>query len=225
MPLSHFGIDQLERETFLNKAPFANWHEHSMAWVIGSVGIPCGLLISRSKDGEVIHHVGTRFGYYTARGSSTRGGKSARMALKDMLNQGIHAAITVDGPTGPRHESKPGVLKSAIETQTAIIPVCAIADRSWVFKKTWDQSRLPKPFSKVTYQFGNPILPKKDLSGEEFEQQLKALDIELKATSIKALENQKRWSEGAQKLPLSTYHKVKNASASSQRASVVSQTK
>ena len=146
------------------------------------------------------------------------------MALKDMLNQGILAAITVDGPTGPRHQSKPRLLKWAIETHTAIIPVCAIADRSCVFKKTWDQSCLPKPFSKVTYQFGNPILPKKDLSGEEFEKQLKELDMELKATSIKALENQQRWSEGAQKLPLSTYHKVKNASASSRRASVVSQT-
>jgi len=115
-----------------------------------------GLMISRSTDGEFIAGVANRTGWYTMRGSSSKGGRSAlsRMILK--LKETGLAAHIVDGPRGPAGIVKPGVIRLASAANAAIVPFYASADRVWYFR-SWDRFMLPKPFARVTLRFGDMI--------------------------------------------------------------------
>ena len=64
--------------------------------------------------------------------------------------------ITPDGPRGPRYKIKPGIILAARETGADIFPFSWKADRYWQLG-TWDQMRIPKPFSKIEAVFGPPL--------------------------------------------------------------------
>ena len=59
------------------------------------------VITSENFDGEWIAGIIERFGYGTARGSTSRGGRKALLQLKRDMAAGRPAAFTVDGPRGP----------------------------------------------------------------------------------------------------------------------------
>ncbi|GKT32820.1 lysophospholipid acyltransferase family protein, partial [Aduncisulcus paluster] len=83
-------------------------------------------MASDSKDGQIITEVLERIGYEVARGSSTRDGLKAMLGVaRVMRKKGKIGAITMDGPKGPRHEVKSGILAIAQKTGASIIPMRA----------------------------------------------------------------------------------------------------
>jgi len=115
-----------------------------------------GLMISRSKDGEIIAGVAALSGWEPVRGSSSRGGKEAMMAIISKLKETGLAAHIVDGPQGPAGVVKNGLIAIAQATDAAIVPFYVSADRAWYFH-SWDRFMLPCPFSRVTIRFDEPI--------------------------------------------------------------------
>lgn len=106
----------------------ALWHHDQLCLD----GIPnrdkLNILISKSIDGEIIARVVERMGFKTVRGSYNRtgkdkGGKEATFDLISRLNNDENIAVTVDGPSGPLHQFKNGVIKIAKLTGAPIIPV------------------------------------------------------------------------------------------------------
>lgn len=144
------------------------WHEHAMASIISHKGQNFHPVVSLSKDGEIVDFTSKRFGNPCIRGSSSRGGLRARNEAVAYLKRGESVAFTVDGPKGPRHEVKPGCVETARSTGSPIIPTCAVASRSWILRKTWDQTRIVKFFSKVTLTYGEPIWVDENVSDEDF---------------------------------------------------------
>lgn len=116
---------------------------------------PC-LMISRSKDGEIIAGVAERTGWIPVRGSSSRGGREAMKEIIAKLNETGLAAHIVDGPQGPAGVVKNGLIAIAQATGAAIVPLYVSADRAWYFH-SWDRFMLPKPFSRVAIRFDDPI--------------------------------------------------------------------
>jgi lysophospholipid acyltransferase (LPLAT)-like uncharacterized protein len=115
-------------------------------------------MASDSKDGQYITEILEKIGYKVARGSSTRGGVKAMIGMaKIMQNEKRIGVITVDGPTGPRHEVKSGIIAIAQKMNAAIIPLRAILEKPIVFTKSWDRFEIPKPFSKCKIYFGKPF--------------------------------------------------------------------
>lgn len=147
----------------------ATWHEHCVAGILAHSWQSICLLVSQSFDGEMIAQVANHFGFPSIRGSSSRGGREALRQLIRVVRSGWRVAFTVDGPRGPRHEVKPGVISLARSTGVPILPMLAIADKSWIFPKSWDQFRLPRPFSKVRIYYGEPLFISKDASSEDME--------------------------------------------------------
>jgi lysophospholipid acyltransferase (LPLAT)-like uncharacterized protein len=98
-----------------------------------------------------------KFGHHPARGSSTRGGKKAMIEIVKNMKKGFPGALTVDGPKGPAHMVKPGIIEIARLCRCAILPLSPYAEKNWVFKKSWDQFRIPKPFTKIIVVIGEPI--------------------------------------------------------------------
>lgn len=115
-----------------------------------------GLMISQSRDGDLISGVANRTGWHTPRGSSSRGGKQAMDAMIDHLKIHGFGAHILDGPRGPMGKVKAGVIKMALETNALIVPFYTQADQVWFFN-SWDRFMLPKPFARVKISFSDPI--------------------------------------------------------------------
>jgi lysophospholipid acyltransferase (LPLAT)-like uncharacterized protein len=113
-------------------------------------------LASQNFDGEWIARILERFGYTTARGSTSRGGARALVQLRRELAAGHGVAITVDGPRGPARLAQAGAVWLAGATGQPILPFHLEADRSWT-TKSWDRTQIPKPFSSVAVVLGEPI--------------------------------------------------------------------
>ncbi|HPV54870.1 MAG TPA: DUF374 domain-containing protein, partial [Syntrophales bacterium] len=103
---------------------FACWHQRFFSgfWVPRIFGMnPC-IMISQSRDGDVVSDVVARIGWVPVRGSSSRGGKKA---LQEMIaGVAVHrmGAHIVDGPQGPPCIVKPGLIALASQTGAAISP-------------------------------------------------------------------------------------------------------
>jgi lysophospholipid acyltransferase (LPLAT)-like uncharacterized protein len=172
--LDHF--DEVIQTTEGKNLVFAVWHQHSILGLLTARRFPIVVIISQSKDGELIAQVSQFLGMKTVRGSSTRGGRKAKEQLIDILREkrGV-GAITVDGPRGPAHQPKSGIIDIAKQSGVPIIPYVPIAEKNWVFEKSWDHFRVPKPFSKVIIQLGKPIWIKSDTQYAEYENYKKIL--------------------------------------------------
>lgn len=114
------------------------------------------VMTSEHRDGEWISRIITRFGFGTARGSSTRGGKRALLQMRREMAGGRGTAFTLDGPRGPALVAQPGALWLAKATGNPVVPFHAEASRAWVLP-SWDRTLIPKPFSRVAMVIGAPI--------------------------------------------------------------------
>jgi len=129
---------------------------------------PASALASASKDGAVLESAISSFGVKTVRGSSSRRGVAALIALKKALKAGEQLFVTPDGPRGPRYELQPGVIKLAQSSGAPIIPVRFEHTSSWRLK-SWDRFHIPRPFSKVTVHVGDAVKVPAKLDPDEFE--------------------------------------------------------
>jgi len=128
-----------------------------------------GLMISRSRDGELIAGVAECTDWHTVRGSSSRGGRTAMAQMIAHLKENGLGAHILDGPRGPAGGVKPGVVKIAMESGARLLPVYAEADAMWIFN-SWDRFFIPKPLSRVRIRYGDmlpPIPPETDTDGLE----------------------------------------------------------
>lgn len=135
------------------------WHRDQILSILTNQNKNIGVIISKSKDGELIAGPVSKLGFVPLRGSSHRGGANA---LKRMLThlKVSSVAITPDGPRGPIYSIKDGVLVAAYLSKRPIVPVICECNYEWIFHKSWDRFRVPKPFSKINIIYGNKIYVK-----------------------------------------------------------------
>ncbi len=135
-------------------------------------------IISQSKDGELIARIVEGCGHATARGSSTRGGLKALLTAKRIMEKESRACVfTVDGPKGPRHQVKDGVLFLAHRAKAPIYPVRAFPRRKKVFDRAWDRFELPMPFTRCVVRTGEPLfIQAEELTPEVLEKERKRLE-------------------------------------------------
>ncbi len=115
-----------------------------------------GLMISRSADGDLIAGVASRTGWRPARGSSSKGGKSAMMEVISHLKETGLAAHIMDGPRGPIGKDKAGAISIALAADAVIVPFYLSADKAW-YSNSWDKFFIPKPFARVTLTYDRMI--------------------------------------------------------------------
>jgi lysophospholipid acyltransferase (LPLAT)-like uncharacterized protein len=142
---------------------------------------PIAVMISQSKDGEIIAGVLALYGVQSARGSSTRGGAAALRELLREARAGKSIVFAPDGPRGPARVVKEGLIYSAQVSGLPIMPV-AFAARKKKLLRSWDQMIIPLPFSKSVCVYGTPIVVPRDGVAEEWrmkvEETLNALSDE-----------------------------------------------
>ena len=114
------------------------------------------VITSHNFDGEWIARIITRFGYGTARGSTSRGGARALVQMRRDLADGKPVAFTVDGPRGPARVAQAGAAWLAGATGHPVVPFHIDADRFWT-TKSWDRAQIPKPYASLRVAIGAPV--------------------------------------------------------------------
>ncbi len=148
---------------------YASWHQRFFpGFTLFATRQPIAIMISQSRDGEMVTRIMEMLGMRSVRGSSSRGGVRALKELRSLTRQGFRIGHIVDGPQGPFGVVKPGLLTIAQFSGVPILPVITSAQRHWTFN-SWDRFMVPKPFSKVFIRFAPPIPVPRRLDADAFE--------------------------------------------------------
>ncbi len=124
------------------------------------------VISSQSNRGSVIAEICENFGFQSAQISDRQGSGSIRHLCK-LLHDAQTGGIAVDGPLGPRHQVKPGVIWMASTFQFDLLPVSVGSSRKLVLNRRWDRMELPLPFATVCLAFGKPIKVPPRLGNEQ----------------------------------------------------------
>ncbi|MDD2772330.1 MAG: lysophospholipid acyltransferase family protein [Elusimicrobiales bacterium] len=148
------GAQRLENDN--SNFIYAIWHSRQMFLMYTHRNRRACALVSLSRDGEYIARLLPKFGTRVVRGSTSKGGPQALLALLDMAREGWHPVITPDGPRGPACATQQGVIFLAQKTGLPIVPVACGLSRKIVFN-SWDKFQFPLPFGKAAVVYGNPV--------------------------------------------------------------------
>jgi len=161
------------------------WHDQLLLMVQGYRGPKAKILISSSKDGELIARTMRYFGQEAVRGSSSRGGRTAFKELLKLADERVDLVFTPDGPKGPRHQLKDGVVQLARMTGRPVVPMAFACSAGHRFQ-SWDRFLLPYPFSRGVYSFGEPVYFSKAEGTEGFRQRLSdAMELNQKKAELR----------------------------------------
>ena len=126
-------------------------------------------MVSSSNDGRIAAKTIELFGNETIRGSSSKGGAKVLFSMMKGIKAGKIGAITPDGPRGPKYQLQNGIISITQKTKVPLIPLHIEATRQWIFKKSWDQHKLPKPFSTIVIGVGKPFMVPEKLDKIQFD--------------------------------------------------------
>jgi lysophospholipid acyltransferase (LPLAT)-like uncharacterized protein len=163
------GLQHFDAVTASGRRPvMAFWHGRILpaTYYFRRRGIV--VITSENFDGEWIARIIERFGYGTARGSTSRGGRRAMLQLVRDMKAGRPAGFTLDGPRGPARVAQPGAVWLAAATGNPLLPFHLEASSFWSVR-SWDRTQIPKPFSTVALVVGEPIEVAKDARDDALE--------------------------------------------------------
>ena len=180
------GREHLSRLAAHGHPPIVGfWHGRILAGMYFFRNQGIVVLTSQNFDGEWIARIITKFGFGTARGSSSRNSTSALREMIRHVRAGRGAAFTLDGPRGPARRAKSGAVWLASATGCPIVPFHVEADRAWTMK-SWDGSQIPKPFSTVSLVLAEPVPVPRGLDADGIESYCRVLEERLEAAAARA---------------------------------------
>jgi len=181
------GLQHLDEVKRSGRQPImAFWHGRILPSTYFFRGRGIVVITSENFDGEWIAGIIERFGYGTARGSTSRGAVKALVQLKRDMAAGKPAAFTLDGPRGPARVAQPGAIWLAKATGNPIVPFHIEARRQWTLR-SWDRTQIPKPFSDLAIAIGEPIEVPAGADDAAMERARQALEARLTALEARAL--------------------------------------
>ncbi len=156
---------------------FALWHAHQCGIYSFEDKHKLNVMISRSKDGDIISSATKSLGINVVRGSQSRGGVGATLEMVEKLKTEENIAITIDGPKGPARVVKKGVVEIAKISGVPIVPFIWYSDsKGWFKFNTWDEFRFPADFIRTIGLYGDPIEVPKELDDEGIEKYRKQVE-------------------------------------------------
>jgi len=186
MRVTYVGFDdyrvRLERG---DQIILAFWHGRLLMMPYSYPGRGITILVSQSRDGELIARTVKGFGIESVRGSTSKGWFAGIKGLLKSVKSGRDTAITPDGPRGPGMRAQMGVVQIARATGLPIIPMSFGASRKKVFS-SWDSFILPYPFSRGVFICGSPVYVAQAASPEEMEEKRKLVEETLNSLTARA---------------------------------------
>lgn len=164
---------------------WATWHDGIVLLPLMVVRVAPRLrprvVLSWHRDGEVAAQAVRRFGVRVTRGSATRGWTGAVRGMLAAHARGEDLVVVPDGPRGPRHEAKEGVVQLARATRLPVVAI-GIAAAPARRLRSWERLLVPRPFARVMLVLGAPI----PVTRGESVAALAAVQAALEATAAEA---------------------------------------
>jgi len=133
------------------------------------------VLISRSRDGEIVAQTTKYLGLKSIRGSSkklghkkAKGGAEASRHMIEAIESGGCIVITPDGPRGPRQRLGHGPLRLAKLSGAPLLPCTFSVSRRKQFD-SWDKFIMPLPFGRGQIIWGSAVQISPDATEEDIE--------------------------------------------------------
>ena len=145
---------------------YAFWHGKQMPLLAYDSPYKLGILVSRSRDGELLAHILASFGHRIARGSSSRGGEEGFLSLAGLHREGFAPSFAADGPKGPYHVLKPGAVRMASLLGVPLSTASSAASRAFA-AGSWDRLEVVAPLCRVAVVFGKIFRFPPGIEGEE----------------------------------------------------------
>ena len=175
------GLEHLDRVAAAGRQPImAFWHGRILPATCYFRRRGIVVITSENFDGEWIAGIIERFGYGTARGSTSRGARKALLQLRRDMAGGSAVAFTVDGPRGPARVAQAGAVWLAKVTGNPVVPFHMEANRYWEVS-SWDRTQIPKPYATVSLAIGEPLHVPPDADDQGIERAREALEQRLRA--------------------------------------------
>lgn len=157
------------------------WHRTILMAARIYAGVELCAGISRHGDGEIAAQIAERFGFRTARGSSTRGGAALVREMVDYAEKEPgDIALTPDGPKGPPQQAKPGALFLAAHLGWPVVPVAFFA-RPRKELHSWDRFVIPWPFARIAVVAAPPLTIERDPPPERLAELCREVDRRMAA--------------------------------------------
>ncbi len=150
-------VEVLERARAGQAMIFVSRHGHLLPLLFAVEPYGLSIVISKSRDGELLASLLRPYGFEFVRGSTSLGGRVAALAALRTLARGRSLGLAVDGPHGPRGIIQEGVLRLARCAKVPIVPLLATSGSKIVLRKSWDHFELPLPASRVRVEVKSPV--------------------------------------------------------------------
>jgi hypothetical protein len=161
------GIAPYE-ETPTEKYLYCLWHDGILGMIFSRRQRHLAGLVSLHNDGAYVADMMEIFGIRPIRGSSGRRGVGA---VREMMvaARDWHIAIATDGPRGPRHVVKDGILYLASHSGRGIVPAAYAVRRGWRPRGRWTDMLIPRPCTRTWILAAAPIRIPPDLRPDQLE--------------------------------------------------------
>lgn len=150
------------------------------------------VLISQSRDGNIVSWTCRWLGLSTVRGSArnvkkskVKGGGRAGRNIVDAIEAGGCIVITPDGPRGPRQRVPIGPFRLARLSEAPVLPCTFSVQRRKQFN-SWDKFILPLPFGRGQIIWGTPRSVDKTMSDDALEEMRAEVEQEMNALMAQA---------------------------------------
>jgi len=149
---SHISIEGPGNLDLSQHAIFCLWHESWWSYFVVFLRYrsPYAMMSHPAAYMRPAHVVFRLLGAsHIVLGSSGEAGRRAANQIAHLVAAGYSTAISPDGPYGPARVLKKGVLHMALQSGGPIVPITITSSR-FIRLKTWDDKKLPLPFSRIT---------------------------------------------------------------------------
>lgn len=140
---------------------------------------PIWAISSTHKDSQILARVLKSWGIKLIKGSSTRGWFNVIKKMSALfINKSSSIIVTVDGPKGPAKIAKKGSVKIANKYNVPVLAASATSSAYWSLP-SWDQTKIPKPFSTIYISFENHFFDQKNVSSEKISEYINSNEKKL----------------------------------------------
>ena len=159
------AYDPNGRERYL----YCAWHDSILFPLFMGRHCHSAGIVSRNYDGSLLAYAMKLINVQPVRGSTGRGGVQA-LRVSIAATRDHHITVTPDGPRGPEHVMKDGIVFLASKSGRRIAPLTFQCSSCWRLRGRWTDLVIPRPFSRVTLLVAEPIAVPNKLSREQLDE-------------------------------------------------------
>jgi lysophospholipid acyltransferase (LPLAT)-like uncharacterized protein len=196
-PVVPGSTDLAQARDRYSPAIIALWHgQHLMAPTVYPKGVKLAAMVSRSADAELNALVIEKFGFRAVRGSGGRsdsnhmekGGATALVALKKLLDEQWNVCMIADIPHGTPRDAGMGIVTLGRLSGRPILPTAIATSRRRVLDRSWDKTTINLPFGRTAVVVGEPVWVESTAGPEALEAARVELTQRLNVATARAYE-------------------------------------